>query len=161
MGWGLILLVGGSISNRWRGRHIRAPHWFSECRGRSRNNDFKGRPCGCWRRCREALYLVDSCRLLRATCLSFLLLIGGGFLGNPASIAEERRVELVGLVAHYVHILHARFLPFGCSCSRLCHLRLLLGLQGTGGGQEGVVADGWWSSDVGRVLPGGREGRCR
>ncbi len=78
-----------------------------------------------------------------------LLLIGGGVLGNPAPIAEQGRVQLVGLVAHNVHRLDACFLPFRSSWPRLCHLRLLLGLQRAGGREEGVVADGRRSTDVG------------
>lgn len=78
-----------------------------------------------------------------------LLLIGGGVLGNPAPIAEQRRAELVWLVAHNVDRLDARFLTFGSSWTRLFHLGLLLGHYRAGGREEGVVADGGRSTDAG------------
>lgn len=75
--------------------------------------------------------------------------MGGGVLESPTSIAEQRRVELVGLVAHDVHRLEACFLPLRSSCPRLRDLGFLLCLRRTGGRQERVVVDGRWSTDIG------------
>lgn len=151
-------LWGGGASWRWRRCELRAPQRLAERRSRPRRDDFEAGPIGCRRWRGEALHLTHSRCLLR-TARHPVLLIGGRALGCSAPIAEEGGVELVGLVAHDVHGLPF-FLRFRTSWPRLGGLGLLLGLWRAGRRQKGVVADGWRSADVGRVLPGGRQRRC-